>query len=255
MPIKIEKITFNYLDWQANAFKILPLGEDQQKDALAIFTHGYTGHKGQIVNWGTLLAEQGIPSLVFDLPGHYLGSFNEVQDFRKFKAHAHELFSEIFRITGAVLHKSTLILGGHSLGAFLALKALSLPVFATHRKLAICVGLGLQAMDTKHILETPYFKTVLDWRSQLVSPALGPDNIFPWPKEEKNTLSTFGQRVHLICGEDDVAVGPTGAEEMKLLLESLHNRVTLEKLARLPHHQPELAAVLIKNFIQKEGLF
>jgi pimeloyl-ACP methyl ester carboxylesterase len=253
MRIKIEKFTFNFGQWQMGAFKILPDEEQhpELKDGLGIFTHGYTSHKGHILNWAALLAEHGMPSIIFDLPGHDLGTFGEVPDFAEFKAHAHELFQEVFRITGAILHKSTLILGGHSLGALLALKALCLPDFASKKRVAVAVGLGLQKTNAPIPWEAPTMQTLLDWRAQLVSPALSPLNVLPWLVEEKNRLAMKGETIRLISGEDDAVVGPTGAENLRDFLKAQGNAVSLDKVAHLPHDKPELAAVRIRNFLQE----
>ena len=87
----IKKTLIRYRSWSVQAFLFLPKAL-KETNTLAIFTHGYTSHKGSLISWGDKLAKASIPTLIFDLPGHYLGSFNEVDDFDEFRMHSHELF-------------------------------------------------------------------------------------------------------------------------------------------------------------------
>lgn len=266
MGIKLEKINLHCRSWNINAFVFLPDASGDVKRSLGIITHGYTSHKASILNWPTRLAEEGMASIIFDLPGHYLGSFNEVHDFEEFKVHSHEIFPVAFEKLREVFLKNfplyehyldedelKISFIGHSLGALLSLKALELEAFKNYNKMAISVGLGLAPKGVVHIFDTPLYKSTLHIREQLVSPAICPNNIFPWIKEEKKQLNVSGQRIHLLSGEDDVVVGKSGAEDLKTYLDK-NNTVTCEKPKRLPHHHPDLAAGHIKKILKSEGL-
>lgn len=255
MNISIKKI---HLTWSGrlitptHGLLLLP---EEQSGRLALLCHGYTSHKSSLLSWANRLAEEKIPSLIFDIPGHYLGNFSEVDSFHDFKTHAHELFTDAW--DGALSHlnktPTSLLLGGHSLGALLALKALELKTFSTIDKLAIGVGLGMAPQGVVHIFDTPFYKSTLKLREQLVSPELKPDNVFPWIKEEKELLAVSKQRIHLITGEDDMVVGEDGMERFAKHLEEHGNQVSMEKPKRLAHHVPENAAPHIKKFLKDEG--
>ena len=101
-----------------------------------------------------------------------------------------------------------------------------------------------------HLFDTPFYKSTLKVREQLVSPALNPDNVFPWIKEEKNHLNLENQDIHLISGIDDLVVGEDGVERFKQALEEKNNRVTMEKPSKLPHHEPQLAAAHVKKYLK-----
>lgn len=265
--MKVTKAFLNYQDQKTNALIFLP--EVGQADSpvlptFAIFTHGYTADKSSILNWSIRLAEAGVSVILFDLPGHYLGNFSEVLDFKQFKETAHELFHSAFlKLKSAfidefplyehMLDKSELklVFGGHSLGAMLSLKALMLKEFADFQKLSISVGLGMAPKDIVHIFDTPFYKSTLKIREQLVSPALCPDNVFPWIKEEKVSLDISNQTVHLITGADDLVVGADGMERFAESLIAKNNTVTFEKPLKLPHHEPQLAAAHVKKYLKK----
>ena len=255
MDIKIHKINLTWsgrLLTPTNALLLLP---EQPSKTLALLCHGYTSSKFSILSWASRLAEENVPTLIFDIPGHYLGNFSEVESFDEFKTSAHELFSEAFEAASSHLASpaSRLIIGGHSLGGLLALKAIEEPVFANIEKIALGVGLGLAPKDVVHIFDTPFYKSTLKLREQLVSKELKPDNVFPWIKDEKESLTLTRQRIHLITGEDDVVVGEDGMERFATYLESLGNIVSMEKPKKLAHHIPENAAPHIKKFFKDEG--
>lgn len=272
LPMKIIKILLNYPDnnQQTNALVFLPevSGDSEHgvKSTFAILTHGYTADKSSILNWPIRLAEAGVSSILFDLPGHYLGNYSEVSDFDYFKEHAHELFAEAFnRLRESFLEEFPLydyllesdqlklILGGHSLGAMLSLKAIKLPVFETYQKRVIAVGLGMAPKNVVHLFDTPFYKSTLNVREQLVSPALKPDNVFPWIKTEKENISISNCDIHLITGADDLVVGEDGMERFAEVLKELKNNVTSERPTKLPHQEPQLAAAHVKKYLKTIG--
>lgn len=225
------------------------LPDVQDIDKIAIFTHGYTSSKSSIVNWATRLCEENIPTIIFDLPGHYLGSFEDLNSFEDFTKHAHELFLKAYEwsqeLCGA---KKWLILGGHSLGALLSVKALRL-LPSEQSKIAIAVGFGFSPDQKVHLFDTPLFEKTIAIRNQLVSPNLDKDKMFPWIRNQKQHLDVTGEKIHLLCGQNDVVVGRGGAQHLYDLLR-IDNDVTLEEPKSLAHHQPELAAPHINSFIK-----
>lgn len=242
-----------------DAFCFVP--EKKRSNALSVFTHGFTSHKGSILNWSLRLAEEGIPGILFDLPGHYLGCFTEVSDFENFTKKAPELFPSALEVLLSELHgvekaSTKLIIGGHSLGALLSLKALQEFSFNEYEMVqAVCVGFGMPPQGVTHIFDTPFYKSTLAIRAQLVSPALNPDSVFPWIKTEKEKLSLTGRNVYLLTGEDDVVVGKDGTERLREQLSDLGNNVALEKPQKLAHHLPENAAPHIKKWLKDQGFF
>lgn len=255
MDIVIKKLHLNWDGRLLSPTHALLLVPDQCNGRLALLCHGYTSHKASILSWASRLAEEGMPTIIFDVPGHYLGNFSEVDSFSDFKSYAHELFAEAFELAQAELTSAvkSVVLGGHSLGALLALKALSLPTFAGLEKIAVGVGLGMAPKDVVHIFDTPFYKSTLKLREQLVCPELKPDNVFPWIKEEKERLTIMRERIHLITGEDDMVVGDDGMERFAKQLEAQGNHVSFEKPKKLAHHVPENAAPHVKKFLKDEG--
>jgi len=270
MSVKVTKVTIPYLEAShetaTNALAFLPGSPEELRSSMAVFTHGFTSHKASIFNWALRLAEEGVPSLLFDLPGHYLGTFSEVDSFEDFQTSA----PAMFQAASAVLTKEVstnlgkemnpnetrLILGGHSLGALLSLKASTLPFTSSYKdKTVVAVGFGLPPQGVTHIFNTPFYKSTLKVRAQLVSPAISPEVIFPWIKEEKEALSLSGENIYLLTGGDDVVVGKDGTERLRDQLSGLANNVTLEKPAKLPHHVPENAAPHIKKYLKDQGHF
>lgn len=258
MALDVKKLILKHQSWTSNALCFIPQKEHLNSKVLAILTHGYTDHKGSILPWASRLMEIGIPTFLFDLPGHYLGSYNEVLQFDEFKNEAHHLFSNAFQMLQKALNEelnnSTIILGGHSLGGLLALKATDLTTFNNQKVIGIGVGIGLAPINGTHLFNTDFYKNTLLLREQMVCPALSPANVFPWIKEEKAHLSIKNKRLHLITGDDDLVVGKDGTERLLDLLKENNNQVTIEKPKRLPHHMPELAASYIKKFLQDEKI-
>jgi hypothetical protein len=265
--MKIVKSEIPYLKIKTQCFVFLPDPGEVLKPTWALFTHGYTSDKSSILNWSVRLAEMGVASVLFDLPGHYLGNFSEVDNFSDFKNHAHELFQAAY----VELHKNflenfpleenfttqnnfQLVFGGHSLGAMLAIKALKLDFFKDFKRRAIGVGIGMAPKHVVHIFDTPFYQATLKVRSQLVSKELNPDNVFPWIKQEKADLKIANEHIHLITGIDDLVVGDDGLERFMEKLQSLNNTVTFEKPTKLPHHEPELASGHIKKYFKAEKL-
>lgn len=225
----------------------------------AVFTHGYTASKRDCLPWAQRLAEAGIPSIIFDLPGHYLGSFHECESFNDFKNHAHECFIDGFNhlndsmlMEGLSTNCQRVVLGGHSLGAMLSLKALELDFFDDYERIGIGVGLGIGQHKSVHLFESSFYEKTLNIRRQLVSPSLDSDIVFPWIKDEKLGVDVKGQRIHLITGLDDIVVGTGGAEALSFSLKSLDNNVTVHEPRKLPHHEPTSASVHIYSFLKKE---
>ena len=267
MSIVIEKIELVHGDWKFNALVFLPSPEAELKPTLALITHGYTSHKGSILTWPTRLAEDGCASILFDLPGHYLGSYNEVTDFNDFKNESHflfhtaflklqERFEATFPLNSHFLEEDKLNLTflGHSLGGLLCIKATGLDSFSKYQKRAIAVGLGFGPKTGKHLFESEFYKSTMIIREQLVCPTLSPKNVFPWIDGEKDSISLSNQEIHLICGMDDLVVAKDGAERLIEILESKNNKVSLERPTRLPHHMPELAASHIKKYFKNQNL-
>ena len=250
------------LPWfHVNALAFLPSPDSAAiKSEWAIFTHGYTSHKGDCLNWAARLVEVGVPCIIFDQPGHYLGSFNEVTSLMDFKDHAHELFSEAFNRLRALLEQTlglgnfpattSIILGGPSLGAFTSIKALELDHFQHLNRVAVAVGIGIGQRQATHLFETAFYEKTLSIRRQLVSPAIDSKDIFAWLKLEKENLKISGERIHLITGEDDVVVGNLGMEAFLEVLERNKNQVSWEKPKRLPHHEPSAATPHIYSFLK-----
>ncbi|HXH74339.1 MAG TPA: alpha/beta fold hydrolase [Bacteriovoracaceae bacterium] len=254
-------ITELSLPWfQVNALAFLPDPQKKVKCEWALFSHGYTSHKGDCLNWATRLVDAGVPCLIFDQPGHYLGSFHELSSFEDFKLHVHELFGEAYLRLQVALEThmgfglfpscTGIILGGHSLGAFTAFKATELPIFSKLQRVGVGIGIGIGQRQATHIFETAFYEKTLSIRRQLVSPVLDSKDVFPWLKQEKENMSIAGQRLHLITGEDDVVVGEGGLEAFVTILEAHGNKVTSERPKRMPHHEPGTAAPHIYAFLK-----
>ncbi|PIP93181.1 MAG: hypothetical protein COW00_10980 [Bdellovibrio sp. CG12_big_fil_rev_8_21_14_0_65_39_13] len=267
MGIQLHKIKLPYAKTETHALIFLPDPASEVKKGFGIFTHGFTSHKGSILNWPVRLAEEGLACILFDLPGHYLGNYSEVESLEEFISEAPKLFAhamselknsftEHFPLYDHYLDDSdfTVALGGHSLGALLSLHAISLPAFHSYKRIGICVGLGMPPEGVTHLFDTPFYKSTLQVRAQLVSPALNPDVVFPWIKKDKEELELSGERLHFITGEDDLVVGKTGTEQLVESLRAKGNDVSIEKPAKLAHQLPEMAAAHVKKFLKDFGL-
>lgn len=263
MPVKVVCTELSLPYFQVNALAFIPDQTDltKIKRQWAIFSHGYTSHKGDCLNWATRLVESGVPCLIFDQPGHYLGSFHDLSSIDDFKNHAHELFAEGLDRLQALMEQNigaqsyptleSIILGGHSLGAYTAFKALNLERFKNLKRVGIGVGIGIGQRQATHIFETAFYEKTLAIRRQLVSPVLDSKEIFSWLKDAKMNFSMGGERVHLITGEDDVVVGNGGLEAFIEVLKDHGNEVTFEKPKRLPHHEPGAATPHLYAFLKQ----
>ena len=255
MNSKILKITLNIKGTNVNAMAFLPPEQKVQSDRFAIFTHGYTSHKGSLLNWAARISEENVPAIIFDQPGHFLGSYHDIESFDLFKEIAPDFFVEAFNYLKSHYPDGgkKLAIGGHSLGALTSLMALERGHFSSVDLTCICVGFGLPPQGVTHIFSTPFYKSTLNLRGQLVSENLPPDEVFPWIKEKKEELDISRCRIHFITGDDDVVVGKDGSERLVEFLEEQGNHVTIEKPKRLAHHVPELAAPHIKKFLKDQS--
>lgn len=250
MALKLIKKTLNINPFKFNLIHFIP---DQKPHSYAIFTHGYTASKGDCLPWANRLSDNGFACSIFDLPGHHLGSYNSVSSFEDFTGNTHTLFAHVLSDLKEHTETTTdrLILGGHSLGALLSLKALNLPDLQNYDLYAIAVGLGQNLNVSTHLFNTSFYEKTLNLRNQLVDECLHHEKMFPWIKQEKENLELKDKKIHLITGQDDVVVGKDG---MKTFGERLAktNTVTMNEPVKLPHHEPTLASPHIYSFIKKE---
>lgn len=261
MSSKVIPLELSLPWFQVNALAFIPSSEKEIKKEWAFFSHGYTSHKGDCLNWASRLVETGVPCMIFDQPGHYLGSFHEANSWDDFKDHVHELFGEAFnRLQGLMEQHNgggqfppvkSIILGGHSLGAFTSIRALELPVFQSLQKVAVGIGIGIGQRQATHLFETAFYEKTLSLRRQLVSPALDSKVVFGWLKTEKENMTISNQRIHLITGEDDVVVGAGGLDAFIEVLERNGNVVTADRPKKLPHHEPGAATPHLYAFLKE----
>lgn len=260
--VQVEKIRLNHDKFIVNGLIFIPGKLNFKLDSMCIFTHGYTSSKSDLISWGTRLSESGIISVIFDLPGHYLGSFNEVDSFDDFKSYAHELFGLAYKEGVNYLLNSTgfdqghsfkLILGGHSLGGLLALKASELIDLKDFKKdiYFICVGLGVNPSVKLHLFDSEFYQKTLNIRKQLVSSSISPDVVFPWIKDHKHNITISDSNITLLCGLDDIVVGKGGGEYLKNILTGQKNKVELIEPTHLPHHEPGLASGHLNQIVKK----
>ncbi|MDA9189367.1 alpha/beta fold hydrolase [bacterium] len=248
---KINKTILTSERFKVNALDFVPT---ESNSRLAIFSHGYSSHKGSILTWGQRLCDAGLRVIIFDLPGHYLGSYNEVESFEDFKSHAHELFQLSLESTQQNFEK--IALGGHSLGGLLAIKAASLPCFQSLDKIHLVgVGVGDGLKNKNHLFHTQLFASALKLRAQLVSTHLGPEIVFPWIKEFKEELKLpSNAQTHLIVGKDDLVIPKEGAESFFERMKNLNPNTSLQCPNALAHHKPENAAGLLKAYLKSIDL-
>jgi len=262
MGAKVIPLELSLPYFQVNALAFVPAidHEKEIKSEWAVFSHGYTSHKGDCLNWASRLVETGVPCLIFDQPGHYLGSFHEVKSWEDFKLHVHELFGEAFRRLQSLMEShlgignypspKSIILGGHSLGAFTSILATQLSAFENLQRIVVAVGIGIGQRQATHLFETAFYEKTLSLRRQLVSPALDSKIVFSWLKTEKENLTISNQRIHLITGEDDIVVGAGGLEAFIEVLEKNGNVVTFDRPKKLAHHEPGAATPHLYAFLK-----
>jgi len=242
----IKKIELKTRDFHVDGFLFTP---DKPSDRCAIFSHGYTSSKNDLVSWAQRLAEDSISTIIFDLPGHYLGSFRNYENTSSFQLYAHELFESAYSHFQTPFDK--IILGGHSLGALLSLKASMLSFFQMKDTINICVGLGVSLTNDVHLFKSSFYQKTLHIRAQLVDKNLHPDIIFPWIKKEKKELQIINKKIFIINGQDDAVVGKDGGKNLLQQLDK-NNTIQLETPKTLPHHKPEIASVHIAHILKKE---
>lgn len=236
----------------------LPAREKFKGQYRAIFTHGYTASKSDVLTWAARFADEGHSSIIFDLPGHLLGSYNKVKSFEEFTTYAPDLFWQANELLakvegehGVLTKDASLILGGHSLGALLALHSIKNKKIAEiPKKYFVAVGFGLNQDVKTHLFDTDFYAKTLNIRRQLVVSEIDSDVMFPWIRNEKLEIEMTGQKILLITGEDDAVVGKGGVDALFNML-SPFNQVEVLKPAKLPHHQPELAATHVFNYFKK----
>jgi predicted esterase len=253
-PFQILPEVITYRNLRCNAFFFIP---EQYENAshLAIFTHGFTASKTDLLTWSARLLDLNIPSVIFDLPGHLLGSFEQAPSLEEFLQDSPYLFVEAEKSLKEKLPflkiQNKLILGGHSLGALFSLKAAVTQdeQFSERVEFLIAVGFGLNNQVKTHLFESDLYRKTLQLRGQLVAPTIPYEKVFKWIREQKLDLPVKNKKIYLLCGKDDAVVGAQGAEILKQMLAPF-NEVTLEKPDQLPHHRPELAAAHIFHFLK-----
>lgn len=259
MDTKVTKQEIIFKEWKVSSLCFVPQS-DAPISTLAVLSHGYTSHKGDLILWAGRLAEMGISSIIFDQLGHKLGSDSEVSSIEEFSNNAHKLYHAAHQKLVEVvktehpeldIENHKLVLGGHSLGALLALKASCLSEFDGFEKVLVGVGFGINLKHDNHILTSSLFKQTMDIRKQLMSPALDPINFFPWLHKEKRDLQTRNEKIILISGENDGIVSMEEVETLAKQLENNGNDVTLKFTRRMPHHMPELAAVHVAYLLKR----
>lgn len=247
MEVSVSKHILKTEYFEVEAFFFMP---DSPVDGLiALGTHGYTSCKNDLIGWASRLSDAGCPTIIFDLPGHFLGSFRDLNSLNDFTENAHTLFNEALILSGIIPRK--VILMGHSLGAFFSLKAAKMLQERKFETLNICVGFGIHDEDKPNLLESALYKKTMDIRRQLVSTHLPPEKVLTWLKKQKNAFEISSCNICLISGENDIVVGRDGCEKLQDRLTELGNTVIMEKPKNLPHHAPELAASHIMSLLKK----
>lgn len=251
METKVHYQTLEHELFKMNSMSFIPANPHEKK-CIAIFTHGYTASKNDTLPWAQRLSEGNIPSIIFDLPGHKLGGYYPIKSFDDFKEHAHECFISAYKMLLSQIdfEAEHIILGGHSLGALLALKAMELDEFSN--AMALGIGLGISQHKNNHLFESDFYQKTLNIRRQLVDENIDSDLVFPWIKDEKISYQVRERRIHLITGADDVVVGQGGMEALHFMLQNLNNNVTMHEPKKLPHHEPGLASGHLYHFLKKE---
>lgn len=248
----LEKRTLTSGPFTVNALAFIP--ERPKTNFVGVFTHGYTASKSSLLTWGSRLAASGFSMMIFDLPGHYLGSYNEVESLQDFTNYSPLLFHEAKKYLeemNLLTGDQTLILGGHSLGALMSLKALETDL-NYQNVFNICVGYGLGPQETIHAFDSDFYKKTFEFREQLVSEPIRGNKILPWIKSQKESMNISNHEIHLITGKDDIVVASDGSERLQELLQDKGNDVSLIRPNRMSHHQPELAGPHIMAILREK---
>ena len=89
-------------------------------------------------------------------------------------------------------------------------------------------------------------------RSELVSPKISPEIIFPWIADKKQNLSIENKNVILVAGKDDIVIDrEAGINRLGDLLK-VNNSVEVLVPPSLPHNQPERAGIYLKQAVMKK---
>lgn len=255
-------MTLSVSDVSVNALLFVPQDADASSSSVsfasvAICTHGYTSHKGDLIAWADKLTGENIPTLLFDLPGHYLGSFNEVSSLASFFTVAPALFKQAFlQISNHIQLTSDvkIILGGHSLGALVSIIAGGdQSQWQSHHLLHICVGLGVSAGLSKHLFSAPLFAEIMQMREQFVSSCLQASSLLPELYKQKLALKPVQQKIILMVGEDDIISPPADVSRLKKQLEQYTDDVEMITQKHMPHNLPERAATTIRSVLKSRN--
>lgn len=246
MNYTLEHLTLTIEKTSVSAIFACP--QAPTKGAL-ILTHGYTSHKNALLNSLQRGAEYGIPTVLFDLPGHYLGGLFPIEK----KEDLIEKTPLFFHLAQEKLQEKyspeQIVYAGHSLGGLFALMALE----SAKKSLSLtgcAVGLGLKPPEEPHLFSSSLYQKTLYFRDQLISPVISSSIIFPWIQHQKEHLSLSGQRIHLLSGEDDLVIGKKGALRLQEKLQK-DNHVTLDLVPSLAHHRTELIAPHLMKYLKK----
>jgi predicted esterase len=248
---KLKPITLTKNHLQVQGFHLEPPPEKRKADWSAIMTHGYTSHKGSIINWAFRLIDMGIPVIIFDLPGHYLGSFLPAYSFDEFTQFTPSLFQKAHEI---LLTPNVFFLG-HSLGALMSLKALQEEENYFNNINVHVIGVGFGFGGTKegkdHVFESDFYQKTLQLRGLLVDPVIPPSLIFPWIRSQKENLTVSHRKITMITGEDDVVATVEKVTALSDHLIRHGNECETIIVRKLSHHMPELATPTIATIIKQ----
>ena len=239
-----------------NALSFLPavqLRKDRPQ-VLCLFTHGYTSSISSILTWGQRFADEGYWCCLLNLPGHFLAGGAELQSFEQFCSLTPQFFHKAYEVMQAKMQSvDYLLMGGHSLGGLMGLKASQLDCFQGMKKHLVAVGYGQNQEVSQHLFDSDLYAKTMNIRRQLVSAAIDSEVIFPWIRQQKEELQISGENILLLTGEDDVVVGKQGAEFLRDYLQEKNN-VDLIKPKSLSHHRPELAATHLYHYFKQSIL-
>lgn len=212
-----------------------------------IMTHGYTTCREQLVMPAMRLCQAGIPVFIFDLPGHFASSLNDLNSFEDFKNFTPHLFHIALKeIEKTKIETDHFVFGGHSLGGLLSLLA------PGHKRLISRFAIGVGAYPKgEHPYQHSFFREMIELRSQMVSRFISPQVIFDWLSEEKEKLLISNEKIQIINGEDDFIATEKATMRMKNLLEAKGNTVDLQRPKTLPHHRPDLIGPHLFKYLKK----